>query len=68
MVRQVESSPATDSNHQVDDFQLTRAGRVKLFNHQRTTGAFSQLGTGTDVSLLKLHSRVAEVKHCVSDI
>ena len=43
-------------------FKPTRAGRVKLFNRQRTIGAFSLLGTVTDVSLLTLHSGVTEVK------
>ena len=54
MVKEVEISLATDSNCQVDNFKLTRDGRVKLFNHQSTIiiGAFSLLGTVTDVSLL----------------
>ena len=39
-----------------------RAGRVKLFNRQRTIGAFSLLGTVTDISHFTLHS------HSVSDI
>ena len=52
-------------NRQVDNFKPTRAGRVKLFNRQRTIGAFSLLGTVTDFSLLTLHSGVAEVKHRV---
>ena len=51
MARRVESSPATDSNHQVDYFKPTRACRVKLFNCQRTTGAFSLLGTVTDIAV-----------------
>ena len=63
--RRVESRPATDSNRQVNNFKPTRAGRVKLFNRQRTIGAFSLLGTVTDFSLLTLHSGVAEVKHRV---
>ena len=68
VARRVESRPATDSNRQVDNFKPTRAGRVKLFNRQRTIGAFSLLGTVTDVSVLTLHTGVAEVKHRVSDI
>ena len=52
MVKEVEISLATDSNCQVDNFKLTRDGRVKLFNHQSAIGAFSLLGTVTDVSLL----------------
>ena len=49
-VRRVESRPATDSNRQVDNFKLTRVGRVKLFNRQRTIRAFSLLDTVTDFS------------------
>ena len=55
VVSRVESRPATDSNRQVNNFKPTRAGRVKLFNRQRTIGAFSPLGTVTDDSLLTLH-------------
>ena len=45
------------SNHQI----------VPMLNAPLTTiGAFSLLGTVTDVSLLTLHSGVAEVKHHVS--
>ena len=43
-------------------FKPTRAGRVKLFNRQRTIGAFLLLRTATGVSLLTLHSGVTEVK------
>ena len=68
LARRVDCRPATDSNRQVNNFKPTRAGRVKLFNRQRTIGAFSLLGTVTDVSLLTLHSGVGEVKHHVSDI
>ena len=42
-VRRVESRPATDSNRQVHNFKPTRVGRVKLFNRQRTIGAFTLL-------------------------
>ena len=52
MVKEVEISLAMDSNFQVDNFKPTRDSRVKLFNHQSTIGAFSVLGTVTDVSLL----------------
>ena len=50
VARRIESRPATDSNHQVDNFKPTRVGRVKLFNHQRTIGAFSLLDTVTNFS------------------
>ena len=46
----MESRPATDSNRQVDNFKPTRVGRVKLFNRQRTIGAFSLIDTVTDFS------------------
>lgn len=48
--RRFESSLAMDSNHQVNNFKPMLAGRVKLFNHQRTIGALSLLDTVTDFS------------------